>query len=83
MTDIPSNQERHDCEHCKLAEKMINQYKEKMTSLESEKRDLIFRYNESQKTVKCDKQHILQLRSELHIIQMELQHCKTELNRNS
>lgn len=62
---------------------MICDYKEKMITMEAEKRDLIFRYNESQKIVECDKQHIMQLRSELHGVQMELQQCKTEFNRYS
>lgn len=71
----------HDCEHCTLAEKMITEYKEKLIVLEAEKRDLILRHNQCQKVHNCNKQHIMQLRNELHTIQIELQQHKTDSTR--
>ncbi len=78
------SQERlHDCEHCRLAEKRIAEYKEKLVKLEVEKAELITRQIDYQRSLDCHKQHIVQLRTELHEIQMELQQSKLETNKIS
>lgn len=59
---------------------MVSEYKGKLVALETEKILLMNKVSDYQRTIDCDKQHIMQLRTELHGIQMELQQHKTESN---
>lgn len=62
---------------------MIAEYKEKLLKLEVEKRELQQAQGDYQRTIDCNNQHIMQLRTELHGLQMELQQHKTDSNRFS
>lgn len=62
---------------------MIAEYKEKLLKLELEKRELQQAQTDYQRTIDCNNQHIMQLRTELHELQMQFQQHRTDSNRFS